>query len=52
MTACNGFDDAEPYDVSDTAGDSLACRLYHATVAYDDPVTHCPHTLPASDTCQ
>lgn len=51
LAACGGFDDGEPYDATDTSGDTLACRLYHATVATIDPVTHCGHTLPVSATC-
>jgi len=26
-----------------SAGNSVACRIYHLTVAADDPATHCPH---------
>jgi hypothetical protein len=51
LDACEGFDDTEPYDSGDVGGDTLACRLYHATVATGDPVQHCEHTLPVSDTC-
>lgn len=33
---------------SDTASDSLGCRLYHATVAAStDPDVHCPHAGPS-----
>jgi hypothetical protein len=52
MFECTMFPNSEPYDASDTAGDSLACRLYHATVASQDPVTHCPHVTEASATCK
>jgi hypothetical protein len=51
MTACEGFDDSESYDISDVGGDTLACRLYHAQVGTIDPVTHCGHTQPVSATC-
>jgi hypothetical protein len=51
LTACAGFADTEKYDISDLAGDTLACRLYHAQVATSDPGTHCAHTLPVSSTC-
>ena len=51
LTACADFTDTEKYDASDRAGNTLACRLYHATVATGDPVTHCEHTLPVSDAC-
>jgi hypothetical protein len=48
---CAGFDATEPYDTSDTAGDSLACRTYHLTVATTTPVPHCTHIDEASPTC-
>lgn len=51
MSACAGFGDSEPFDASDQAGDSLACRLYHLTVATEDPTNHCPHILPDSGPC-
>jgi hypothetical protein len=50
-TACGGFTDTEKYDAGDMSGDTLACRLYHATAASTDPVTHCGHTEPVSATC-
>lgn len=52
MTECNGYDQTEPYDTSDTAGDSFACRLYHLIAAIDDPELHCPHIVEASAPCQ
>jgi len=52
LNMCQAFADTEKYDVSDQAGDTLACRIYHSTVATVDPVTHCMHTLPVSDTCR
>lgn len=51
LTACMDFADTEPFDVSDVSGDTLACRLYHASVAMADPETHCAHTQPVSATC-
>jgi hypothetical protein len=27
----------------DTVGNTVQCRIYHLGVAFDDPVTHCPH---------
>ena len=51
MTACDAFDDTESYDISDTSGDTLACRLYHAQVGTVDPTTHCPHVQPVSAVC-
>lgn len=52
MTECAGFPDTEPYDVSDTSGDTLACRLYHLVTATLNPGVHCPHIVEASATCQ
>lgn len=51
MSACAGYDPGEPYDAGDKAGDSFACRMYHLTVATEDPVGHCPHILPDSLPC-
>jgi hypothetical protein len=34
-----------------TSGNSLSCRIYHATAASVDPGTHCPHTAMTSATC-
>ena len=50
--ACIGFDGAEKYDASDVAGDTLACRLYHATAAAIDPAIHCGHIKGDSPTCK
>jgi hypothetical protein len=51
MAACAMFDDAETYDATDVSGNTLACRLYHATAASVDPVTHCGHIGGDSPTC-
>lgn len=51
QTACKAYDATESYDASDVAGDTLACRLYHLTVATTDAATHCPHILPDSAPC-
>jgi hypothetical protein len=48
MTECMGVNDMEKYDASDSGGDTLACRLYHLTVASSDAAsaaTHCAHTV-------
>lgn len=41
--------------LADTSGDTLGCRIYHATVAAasaDNAVVHCPHAGPGGDgTC-
>ena len=50
-TTCAGFSDAESYDAGDAAGNTLACRLYHLTVATVFPDEHCPHTAAMSSTC-
>ena len=34
---------------SDTSGDTLGCRTYHAGAAATDPATHCPHAGPGGD---
>lgn len=51
MTACAAYDQTEPYDASDAAGDTFACRLYHLTVATTLPADHCAHILPDSAPC-
>lgn len=51
MTACAGYATTPPYDATQTGGNSLACRLYHATAASTLPGTHCPHTASTSATC-
>lgn len=54
LAQCAGYSDAEKYDASDVNGDTLACRLYHLTVAAVDDqmaLVHCPHTLAASPPC-
>lgn len=43
---CNTKCTADAWDLGtagDSTGDTLACRIYHATAAHDDAVTHCPH---------
>lgn len=54
LTLCATFADDEKYDSGDTNGNTLACRLYHLTVAAVDDQNaqvHCPHTLAASPPC-
>jgi hypothetical protein len=53
MTACAAFPDLAtvPYNANATGGNSLACRLYHATAAVGDPMVHCGHTAAVSATC-
>jgi hypothetical protein len=65
MTTCSGFltpTPVAPYTVNTTtfpstnpSGNTLACRLYHATnaaVSAAAAVTHCPHTKMVSAVCQ
>jgi len=56
-TACAGFTNTKttPYNSAATAGDSLACRAYHLTVASTsaaNKTTHCPHVAAVSATCK
>jgi hypothetical protein len=50
-TGCPSFATTPPYKAPST-GNTLECRLYHATMAATGPATHCPHTLAVSTTCQ
>lgn len=56
VTACATFDKSVPYTAGSTpAGNTLACRLYHATnaaVSATAAMTHCKHTgSPATAIC-
>jgi len=46
-TKCAGITGATStsYDTGNTSGDSLFCRIYHATVASTNPTVHCPHSI-------
>ena len=52
LAACETFPKDEVYDANDVAGDTFACRLYHATAASLDPTTHCGHIKGDSPTCK
>jgi len=62
MTACGQFTTTAKYTVDTTTfpsmnptGNTLACRLYHATNAAVSAAaagTHCPHTKMMSDVCK
>lgn len=52
MTECATFDDSVRYDISQTGGNTLACRLYHLTAGAIVPDPHCTHINAASPTCQ
>jgi hypothetical protein len=41
----------EPFNTSDIAGDTFACRAYHLTATIDEALVHCPHVAAESDTC-
>ena len=41
---CAGFAATPAYTAAVTGGNSLSCRIYHATAASTGPATHCPHT--------
>jgi hypothetical protein len=47
MTSCAGFDVGAG---TDTSGNTLGCRAYHAGAAMGDPATHCTHAGPGGDT--
>ncbi|PCC74601.1 hypothetical protein SAMN02745121_06967 [Nannocystis exedens] len=54
MATCANFMDTEPYNTEDAAGNTLACRLYHLTIAATGPAeaqVHCGHTIEASPPC-
>jgi hypothetical protein len=50
-TKCAAYDATVKYEISQTGGDTLACRLYHLTVATTMPAPHCTHIIPDSSTC-
>jgi len=51
QNGCPSFTSAPPYSTTST-GDTLECRLYHATMAASNPAGHCSHTTANSTTCQ
>ncbi len=56
MTACGNFKgtDMVPYNAAATSGDSLACRMYHLSVASTGAamaMTHCAHIAMTSPVC-
>ncbi len=49
MNSCKAFPVGT---ASDMMGNTLGCRIYHASLAKSDPVMHCPHAGPGGDgTC-
>lgn len=51
LTDCGQFPDDVPFSETQVSGDSLACRLYHLTVAALQPDPHCSHIALVSETC-
>lgn len=49
-TACGNFTSTPPYKAPST-GNTVQCRLYHATMAATQPNPHCNHTATVSSTC-
>lgn len=52
QTECKTFKDTVAYNATVTSGDSLACRLYHLTVATTVPDVHCDHIGATSAPCK
>jgi hypothetical protein len=44
-TACGDVPDEGGYDIRDTLGDTVQCRLYHVSAAALDAALHCPHAI-------
>lgn len=51
MTTCSTFADTTRYNTQVMTGPSLACKLYHATVATTNPALHCPHVKATGGPC-
>lgn len=51
MTACAAFPTATRYNTKEMTGASLACKLYHASVATTAPAIHCPHVKATGGPC-
>ncbi|MRG97693.1 hypothetical protein [Polyangium spumosum] len=50
MGTCAGLPDTGKD--ADAVGNTMQCRIYHASVAATDPALHCPHAGPSGDsTC-
>lgn len=52
-TSCAAFATTPPFTANVQTGNSLSCRLYHATAATVSPNPHCMHASPTStaETC-
>lgn len=52
-TTCGGMTAGSAFDSSIQSGNTVSCRVYHATAASTDPTTHCPHiAAPSAPPCQ
>lgn len=51
LSACASFDDSATYELG-ALGDTLACRLFHATLAAVDPVAECVNAAAISASCR
>jgi hypothetical protein len=52
-TACASMTMTPAFSSAVQSGNSLSCRIYHATAASTDPTTHCPHiAAPSAPPCQ
>lgn len=51
-SACATIPDLGDYADSIQTGNSVQCRLYHASAAQIDPVIHCPHLTGAVGPCK
>jgi hypothetical protein len=53
LKACDAFPTVQGgYYATMTSGNSVDCRIYHATAAATSPNTHCPHAKSNSDVCK
>jgi len=51
-TLCSGLRSDGEYDLASlSAGDNVECRVAHATLAFQDPDTHCPAAAMKSAVC-
>jgi hypothetical protein len=44
LTTCSGFTPGLKFNAGIVSGDTLACRIYHMTLASVQPIPHCSHT--------
>lgn len=51
MDTCAGFPEVGNYSTHENLGDSVECRIAHATMATADPQSHCGPASPDSTPC-